>query len=45
MIFENIEKVIDYTAVDNELQIRLNKSKKYIQESINKIGVNGHVVV
>ena len=43
--FENIEKVIDYTAVDNELQIRLNKSKKYIQESINKIGVNGHVVV
>lgn len=43
--FENIEKVIDYTAVDNELQIRLNNSKKYIQESINKIGVNGHVVV
>lgn len=38
--FENIESIIDYVAVNEMVKIRLDESKKYIQESINNIGVN-----
>ena len=37
--FENIENEISYVAVNEVIQLRLNDSKKYIQESINEIGV------
>ncbi len=38
--FENVENAIDYRAVGKTIQIRLNESKKYIQESIAGIEEN-----
>ena len=38
--FENAHSVIDYNAVNKLMQSKVNESKKYMRESIDKIGVN-----
>lgn len=38
--FEKVEEKIDYTAVNAVIRLRLDESKKYIEENINKIGAN-----